>query len=866
MKSCEKPDTSPAAASADNPHGAAHRSRGNVYPSLLALPGLYDRLILGHPGVVLLLIAAIMTFAARHAGSFRLDASADALMLEDNAALRYYRDIRARYGSDDVLIVTYTPATALFDPATLADLRRLRDQLAALPHIASVTSILDVPLIRSPPVTLSQLREHTPTLESPDTDKALAREELRTSPLYRNLLISPDGGTTALQLTLQQDAAYRRLLQRRDALREQRLGHALSPEQRQELADVSRQLAQRNSALQGQLRQNVHAIRAILDKHRDHAELHLGGVPMIVADSIGYIRHDLLVFGAGVLVFLVVILGVAFRKPRWVVLPLLTCAATGLTMIGLLGLLDWPVTVVSANFPALLLIITLSLTIHLIVRYRELHTQRPEAGQFELVRDTVHSKALPCFYTAITTMVAFGSLLVSQIRPVIDFGWMMMIGISVAFVLAFTLFPCAALYFRPGKSRDRRDLVNTVTALALRLVRRHGTATLGVFSALTVLGLAGMSLLSVENRFLDYFKESTEIYQGMVTIDRKLGGTTPLDVIVDAPDSGQPPPPSPTAGFAEDPFAAEAGSGGITATSYWFNTAKLDQVDTLHTRLAELPHTGKVLSIATTIRLLRQLKDQGNVDNFFLSVLYESLGGGLRDLLISPYLAPDGNQLRFAVRVFESDPALDRDRLLTEIRRRLTGEPDIDPEQVHLTGMLVLYNDMLHSLFRSQILTLGAVFAAILLMFAVIFRSLRLALVSILPNLFAAILVLGLMGWLGIALDLMTITIAAISIGIAVDDTIHYVHRAREEFRRQRDYADAIARSHANIGRALFYTTLTITLGFSILALSSFVPTIYFGLLTGFAMLTALVADLTLLPLLLDRFQAFGKPAPAQTA
>jgi predicted RND superfamily exporter protein len=807
---------------------------------------------------------AVLAFAAWHARAFRLDASADSLMLEHDTALRFYRDIRARYGTDDVLIVTYSPAGDLFAPATLSDLARLRDQLASLQGIASVTSIMDVPLIRSPPVTLSQLRDHTPTLEDPRTDKASARRELLASPLYRNLLISPDATTAALQLALQQDATYHGLIQRRNALRERRLKHALSAQQRQKLADVSRQIARHNSALQVRLRKEVRAVRSILDKHRDRAELHLGGVPMIVADSIGYIRHDLIVFGTGVLVFLVVILGTAFRTPRWVVLPLLTCAATGLVMIGLLGLLDWPVTVVSANFPALLLIITLSLTIHLIVRYRELQARRPEAGQFELVRDTVHSKVLPCFYTAITTMVAFCSLLVSEIRPVIDFGWMMVIGISVSFVLAFTLFPCAALYFKPGEPRTRHDLVNTVTALAVRVTHRHGTATLSVFSVLGAFAVAGMSFLTVENRFLDYFKESTEIYQGMILIDRKLGGTTPLDVIVDAPADRKTRPERGASGFGEDPFAAEQGNGGITATSYWFNTAKLDQVDNIHTALAELPHTGKVLSIATTIRLLSQLKNQDRVDNFFLSVLYQRLTGRMRELLFTPYLAPDGNQLRFAVRVFESDPTLDRGRLLADIRHRLTREPDIGPGQVHLTGLLVLYNDMLLSLFRSQILTLGAVFAAILLMFVVIFRSLRIALVAILPNLFAAALVLGMMGWLGISLDLMTVTIAAISIGIAVDDTIHYVHRAREEFSLERDYAAAIARAHANIGRALFYTTLTITLGFSILALSSFVPTIYFGLLTGFAMLTALAADLTLLPLLLARFQAFGTPAPSR--
>jgi len=837
-----------------------------MHNSLNELSSLYERLVLRHPGTVLLLIAVLVAVSAWQARAFRLDASSDSLVLEEDEALRYYRAIRARFGSDDFLIVTYTPDGALFDPQTLADLEQLRDELTALERVDSVTSILDVPLIRSPPVSLSELQQQIPTLEDPNTDRELARQELLSSPLYRNLLISPDGKTTALQISLQRSQHYHQLLQQRGALRERRLQQDLSPPQRRELAEVSQQLKRENTRYQGQLLEDVQRIRVIMDAHRDGVELHLGGVPMIVADSIGYIRHDLQYFGAGVVVFLVVTLSAAFRKPRWVLLPMLTCAATAVVMTGLLGLLDWPVTVVSANFLALLLIITLSLTIHLIVRYRELHQQQPAAGQYLLVRDTVRSKALPCFYTAITTMVAFGSLLVSGIRPVIDFGWMMTIGIAIAFVLAFTLFPCAALYLAPGRPIDRRDLVQAITAFSARLIERHGNATLVVFAVLSVFAVAGISFLSVENRFIDYFKASTEIHQGMALIDRKLGGTTPLDVIVDAPaDFAHDLDQDADSDMQEETFAdapymddADASSGGITANSYWFNSYRLDKVAAIHASLDQLAATGKVISIDTTMHLLRQLDDKGQLDDFFLSILYKKLPDTIKAQLIEPYLSEDGNQLRYAVRVFESDPTLDRDRLLANIRERLTQEQDLDPQQLHLTGMLVLYNNMLHSLFRSQLLTVGAVFAAILLMFALLFRNLRLALVAIVPNIFAAGLVLGLMGWLGIALDLMTITIAAISIGIAVDDTIHYLHRYRSEFQEDRNYRDSVTRAHATIGRALFYTTLTITLGFSILTLSSFVPTIYFGLFTGIAMLTALAADLTLLPLLIMRFKALG--------
>jgi len=825
----------------------------------LLLLDYYNKLILKRPGIALLLVALIVTFFGYHTPAFRLDASADSLVLEHDEALHYYRSIRARYGSDDYLIATYTPVEELFSDAVLADLQALRDELMAMDRVESVTSLLDVPLIKSPPVTLSELNQEVPTLGSPQTDKALARQEFLSSPLYRNLLISPDGKTTALQIHFRRDETWHRLLEQRNRLREKRLHSELSLQESEELASASQQFDTHSTRLQDQQNKEIAAIRSIMDRHREKADLYLGGVPMIVSDSIAFIRHDLTTFGIGVLCFLILILTAAFRKPRWVILPMLTCLAAGVITVGFLGLLAWPVTVVSSNFISLLLIITLSLTVHLIVRYRELHAQSPDADQQVLVRETVRTKAVPCFYTAITTMVAFGSLLFSGIRPVIDFGWMMAIGIAVAFLLVFTLFPAALMFLKPGTPANRNDLTDRITHFLARLIKAYDSRVLTVFVILGILSIAGISFLTVENRFIDYFKETTEIYRGMELIDRTLGGTTPLDVIVDAPADFF----EPEEEEWEDPFADDfgpdmTGSAGITGTSYWFNTYRLGDVFGLHQYLDSLPETGKVLSISTAMEILSQLDKQIVSDNFSLAILYKKLPEDIRQILFQPYMPADGNQIRFAIRVFESDPSLQREVLLEKIRRELTSEMDLEEEQVHLTGMLVLYNNMLQSLFRSQILTIGVVFLAILLMFAILFRNLKMAGLALIPNVFAAGLVLGLMGWLGIPLDLMTITIAAISIGIAVDDTIHYIHRFTDEFRKDRDYWAAVNRSHATIGRAMYYTTITITLGFSILALSNFVPTIYFGLLAGFAMLVALLADLTLLPLLIVRLKPLG--------
>ena len=821
---------------------------------------LYEHVVLKRPVITLAIGALITATCGWYAQDFGLDASADSLTLERDQDLNYYRTIAARYGSDDYLLITFTPQDELFSDDVLRQLDNLRNELKALTGVESVVSILDVPLVNSPTVNLRNFANEVRRLDEAGTDKRLARAELTTSPLFRQLMISSDGRTTALRVNLREDPEYVRLRQRRDNLREKKFYSGLTDEEALSLADVTSKFEDYSQSALANERDNIAAVRAVLNRYRPVATMYLGGVPMIVVDSIEFIRHDLVVFGMAVLGFLVLILVIAFRQPRWPTLSLLTCLATCIVMIGILGMTHWRVTLVSSNFLSLLLILCLALNLHIIVRYREIHALLPNADQLTLVRETVRRIVVPCFYTALTTMVAFGSLLVSGIRPVVDFGWLMVLGIGIGFVFSFTLFPAGLLLLKPGRPASRRDLTAAITAFFARLIQRHSKQTLAVFTLLVVTGIVGMTQLTVENRFIDYFKKSTEIYQGMELIDRVLGGTTPLDVIIDAP----PQLLEPTE-FSDDEIEDEfediyaddsEGEAGITASSYWFNYPRLQNVSAIHDYLDDLPETGKVISIATGARILADLDETVRGDNLYLSIVYKRMPEAVKQALFEPYLSADGDQLRFSTRVFESDKSLRRGELIAKIRRDLVAEHGLAEEQIHLTGMLVLYNNMLQSLFRSQILTLGAVFLAIMLMFLVLFRSVLLAFTAIIPNLVSAIIVLGVMGWLAIPLDLMTITIAAITVGIAVDDTIHYVHRFRDEFGKDGDYWATIHRCHLTIGRAMYYTSVTIMLGFSILTLSQFTPTLYFGLLTGLAMLVALLANMTLLPVLIVAFRA----------
>jgi len=824
------------------------------------LADLYFHLTLDRPLLVLVAVVLLLVLAGYYTKDFKLDASSDSLLLENDADLRYYREVRARYGSDDFLILTYSPRGDLMSDAVLDDIEALRGELSALEGVASVTSLLDVPLIDSPRTSLSEMQSRVRTLETPETDRELARRELTTSPLYRNLLASPDGGTTAIRVDLRQDDTYSTLLERRESLRLARSQRDLSPEEEAELDAVSARVRELSSEVQDRQQADIAAVRRVLDRHRELAEIHLGGVPMISSDMTDYVRSDIRVFGIGVAVLLLTLLAVAFKRPRWVLIPMIVCAAAAVGMTGFLGLVDWRVTVVSSNFISLMLITALALTVHLMVRYLELQTEQPDGAQRDLVRETIASKFLPSLYTTLTTQVAFASLIVSGIRPVIDFGWMMVAGVGLAFVLCFLLFPALTVWQRKAAPVFRRhDVTASITRSLARAVEGYGTPILILYLALFGAAGAGLFRLTVENRFIDYFKESTEIHQGMLLIDRELGGTTPLDVIVD-PDSSFSEPATGEGDAAEEPdlLLDEDERAGISGESYWFNMFQLPVADRIHDYLEGLPETGKVLSISTTMALLTMLNNDEPLDNLSLAVMYQRLPDNIRETLFAPYMSEDGNQLRFSVRVVDSDPNLRRDELLARIRADLVDKLGMEPGQARLSGMLVLYNNVLQSLFRSQILTLSLVFLAIMAMLLVLFRDWRLAAIGVVPTVLAAILILGVMGWLGIPLDIMTITIAAITIGIGVDNTIHYIDRVKEEFRRDGDYWGAIRRSHGSVGRAIYYTSVTVTLGFSILVLSNFIPTIYFGILTGLAMLIALAANLTLLPLLLVTFKPLG--------
>ena len=816
---------------------------------------LYSDIVFGKPALVISVLLLLVAFFAWHAQDFRLDASADSLLLENDPDLEFSREVNNRYGLGDSVIVAYTPDGDLFDRETLRRIEALREDLLEIDRVFGVDSILNVPVFGNTPLTA--ISEDYLTIMDEEQDLEMARQEIMERPVFSNALLSPDGTTAGLLVGFEIDEVSRGLLQRRTELRNIQSSREITPEQAQELIEVEAEYAEYSVVVADRQHEMISNIRAVLDNHRDGAQIYLGGAPMIADDLVTFVQGDLRTFSSVVELLIVVALGLIFRKVRWVAMPLACCAVAGTIMVGVLGLMDWRVTVVSSNFISLLLIITISLTVHLMVRYRQLRATRHYSNHDKLLRHAVQSMFRPCLYTALTTAVAFGSLIVSGILPIITFGWMMMMGVATALIVAFTLFPAVMSTMQADTTQVSPNLRLNLTAALAALTDKLKGNVLIIYGLILVLSVLGLTRLRVENSFIDYFRESTEIYQGMVLFDEELGGTLSFDVVVDLPEEE-----TFDDGFGDFDNGFGDFDDGFGDSSdddaYWFTAPKMDQVKAIHEYLDADHQTGKVLSFGAVIQLAEKLNANEPIDGLLWALLYSRIPEALKDTVLNPFVSIEDNQLRFNVRVIESADDLNRNELLQRIEAGVEEEFGLADEQVRLTGILVMYNNVLQSLFQSQILTLGVVMLAIMLMFLTLFRSLYIAMICIIPNAIAAALVLGIMGWLDIPLDIMTITIAAISVGIGVDNTIHYMHRFRREFPRFGNYRETMFFCHNSIGRAMYFTSMTIVAGFSILALSNFIPTIVFGLLTSFAMLVALAGSLTLLPQLLITFKPLG--------
>jgi len=804
----------------------------------------FAELVTNFPKIVLSFVFGLLVLSSFNLSNFKLDASSDSLVLETDDDLKYYREISEDYSSSDFLIVIFEPNGDLFSKKVISQVRSMVDSFTEIEGVESVLSYLDAPLLFSPKMPMTDLVDNLRTLEDEGIDLNLARTEFQSSPLYTELLTDSSANFTALQLILDPSIEYDKAINKRYELLETEGNESA-------LEVINAQIKLLNADASIKRDKLIANTREVMDDYQTFGNVYLGGTAMIASDMISFIKSDLQYFALGVLIMFIVTLGVIFKKVRWVIMPLASSGLVALFVIGFLGLMDWRVTVVSSNFISLLLIITISLTIHLIVRYQELCELNQGMSQKELVSMTVEQMLKPCFYTALTTIIAFASLGVSEIKPVIDFGRMMVAGIFFAFIFAFTLVPAVMVSFF-SKDSESKDFSKGITLVFSNFTSNNAKAVVGVALSLVVLSYVGISKLTVENRFIDYFKSSTEIYKGMELLDQKLGGTAPLDIVLNAPNDW-----SVEEEEFDDDFGFEENADSMNG--YWWNTISISRLEEVHDYIESLPEIGKVLSVASGIKVARELNDGEDLSELDLALVKNMLPEDIKESLLSSYISEDENQVRISARVLESSYGLNRNELLEEISTTLEKEYGFSDQEYRLTGLAVLYNNMLQSLFDSQIGTISIVFSVIFIMFLILFRSFYLSIIGIIPNLLAAGVVLGSMGLMSIPLDIMTITVAAISVGMAVDNTIHYIHRFKAEFKETGQYNLSMVNSHRTIGRAMLYTSLTIIIGFLVFATSNFNPSVYFGFFVSLAMIMALLGALTLLPQLLLYFKPLGK-------
>ena len=789
------------------------------------LANFYQKNIIEKPKLVFLLLLISLIFFGYFSKNFRLDASSDTLLIEGDPDLKYLNEISERYGAKEFLVLTYTPNGEMISSESIKNLLSLKQEIQKLDWVHNVITLLDIPLLNSTDQPLLERLKNFKSLKDNDVDKIRGFQEIKNSPVFRNFVISEDGKTSGIIVYLKPREKNKEF------------------KNKQELEKYKDQIKKQNH-------ENILEIREVIKNFNNIGKIHLGGIPMIADDMMTFIKNDIIVFGLGVLIFIIATLWFVFRKLIWIIVPISSCFFSVIIMMGLLGLVGWKVTVISSNFIAMMLILTMAMNIHMSTRFLQLSKKFPKKTKASILLMTTSNMYWPILYTVLTTICAFLSLIFSEIKPIIDFGWMMTMGLLTSFIITFTLLPTLLNFIESSNINIKKDQRSKFTYFLGNFAIDRKNIIFGTTVFVIILSVAGISKLEVENSFINYFNKNTEIYKGMKLIDEKLGGTTPLEVILKFPKNKEE--------KSDDDFEDDWGDEEQNNDKYWFTKDKIDKINNVHNYLDSLEPVGKVLSFSSIIEVATQLNNNKPLGTLEMGVLYSKIPDTIKKEIVDPYISIKDSEARISLRIKDSLEDLRRNDLINQINFDLENKLGLKKDEFKLGGVLILFNNLLQSLFKSQILTLGFVMVGIFIMFIILFRNIKLSLIGVVPNFIAAFFILGIIGLAGIPLDMMTITIAAITIGIAVDNSIHYIYRFKEEFAKIKDYDKTLRVCHSTVGVAILNTSITIVFGFSILVLSNFIPTIYFGIFTGIAMLLAMISVLTLLPSLLLVIKPFS--------
>lgn len=798
--------------------------------------------ILEQPKLILFFLLILLSIAFYQGKKFQLDASADTLLIENDPDLNYLRSVNERYSSKDFFVVTYSPKQTL-NKSNINEFKKFVNEINNFKWVSKTISIFNSPLFESSDKPLIEKIKDIEYITSKDVDFNKALKELKNSPVYKKLIINDDATVFGIIVYIKDNQEYLSALKLNKNFLDKKQKNQLTPLDKiqfeKHLIYLEKLKKQRNKEYE----EYNAEIRSHIVNYKSQSSINLSGIPMIVEDLINYVKKDIAIFGSGVFIFMLITLWIIFRDIRWVIFPLLSCLISIALMIGTLGYLNWKVTVISSNFISIMLVLTMEINIHYIQRYKQFQNLYPKKTETQLTQLTSNGIFQSILYGVFITIIGFLSFIFCDIRPVIDFGYMMSVGLIISMLVTMILLPSLIIQFKPkiakkNKTKDSKFFKNLANfAINQKLLIIFSSA------AILLASFYGSSKITVENSFINYFNKNTEIYKGMKLIDEKLGGTTPLEIIVKFKET------SSKKDLSDDFF--ETSNSDEFKDSYWFTNFRTETITNVHKYLESLPEIGKVLSFYSVIQMGEKINANKKLGSLEMAILYSKLPDDIKKNIVTPYISIENNEARFSVRVVDSNSNLNRKELLKKIQNHLEENLKISNDDFKVTGVFVLFNNQLQSLYKSQIQTLSFSYFGILVALFILFRSWKLSLIASAPDIVASMLILGSLGFLKIPLDMMTITIATIVMGIGTRAGIYYINRFKSEFAIHKDYKKTIIACHETVGRSIVIAALTIIFGFSILVLSNFNPTINFGILIGIAIFAALILSLTIMPLLL---------------
>lgn len=780
------------------------------------------------PYLICVIFIFLISALAWQAKYFEIDASADTLLVDNNKHYILSQLADQRYGSEEFILIAFKPNnTALFSASNLNTLVDIADKIEQLPRVKQVNSIANMPIFSAADNVSADVANLT--WEKQKFDEQTLSLSLKKHPLYEGLLINQAQTALSLQVVFNSQADIEAVNNDIIAIKQHLLNRDLTKRELNSLAQLKKQQQKLNKQLEQTRINEIEKIRTILAPYKKVGSFYLGGNNLLSYELIQIIQSDLVLFGSLIFIVIIMLLWFLFRHLSWVLLPIVCCATSVVMTVGLLAALNFKVTVISANVFALQIILSLAMIIHLIVHYQELVLKHSHWSHQQLVLATIKEKIKPCFYAGLTTTIGFGSLIFSGVQPVISFGWMMVVAMLVSFIVSLVFFPALllAIFNKQAFVKQHKKIENGMSATA-SFVKARPKSIIFTSLLLTLVGILGCFNLSAENSFLNYFSESTDVRKELSFIDQEFGGSTPFDLLLDIPDE-------------------QIKSGLVISAS------TVQTITAIQNMLAKQQAIGAITSIADFTKIA-QVVNAKPLTEYELTALYKSLDTELQQALFGAYFSEKKQQIRISMRVQDSTQDLNRADLLAKIHQELANI-GIPKQQYTLTGLFILYQDVLSRLVDSQVLTILIVYAAMAVTLMIIFSSIKVAWIALVPNIITTSVIMGILGIFAIPLDLMTITIAAVAMGISMDDTIHYIHRYLAELKREPNNEKAwVKRTNLSVGYALIYTTTVIVIGFGSLVFSNFVPSMLFGLLTSIAMVVALLTDITTLPVLLKKY------------